>query len=290
MGLAASQARYLALTARNSDLIYEAMQINQQRISLAEKSQAVSEKYTEALNNTIMFANTADGNKQSLTYDVITSQNPFSGLGMRIVDQNGNIVVPSMPSSIDVKENDENGLLHTVSYTSAGDFIAKYMSDLSEDKKQELSSYPLENLLEFYKENFPDSKVVATFNQGADSHLKNEDERYLYDDNCKNSEYLQKMLQSGEWTLQQVEDPQLNTWESVGWQGFSGISLEMDSSDDAAAEAEYNEQTQFIQKQDKILEMRLEQIQTQQKSIEKEMESVKKVISKNIEGSFKTFS
>ena len=45
-----------------------------------------------------------------------------------------------------------------------------------------------------------------------------------------------------------------------------------------------------IQKQDKLLELRLEQVQTQQSSVEKEMESVKQIIDKNIEDSFKTFA
>ena len=45
-----------------------------------------------------------------------------------------------------------------------------------------------------------------------------------------------------------------------------------------------------IQKQDKILELRLEQVQTEQSAIEKEIESVKNIIGKNIENSFKTFT
>lgn len=60
--------------------------------------------------------------------------------------------------------------------------------------------------------------------------------------------------------------------------------------DDAAAEAEYEAAMTKIQKQDKLLELRLEQVQTQQSSVEKEMESVKQIIDKNIEDSFKTFA
>lgn len=290
MGLAASQARYLALTARNNDLAYEAMQINYQRLSITQKTQEIAQAYTDAMNNTLMFANTADGNKQLLDYDVITSQDPFTGLGMRIVDKNGNVVVPSMPSSIEVREKDESGNLKTTELTSAGDFISKYMTDLSEDKKQELSSYSLENLAKYYQENYKDSQIAVSYNAGVNSNLKNEEERYLYDDKCKDSEYLQKMLQSGEWILQRVEDPDKNTWETVEWQGFSGVSVEMDTSDDAAAEAEYNSKTEMLQKQDKLLDLRLQQIETEQKAVEKEMESVKNIISKNIEGSFKTFT
>ena len=45
-----------------------------------------------------------------------------------------------------------------------------------------------------------------------------------------------------------------------------------------------------IQKQDKLLELRLEQVQTQQESVQTELESIKQVIDKNIEDSFKTFA
>ena len=41
MGLAASQGRYLSLTARMSDLVYEGQQISQQRMALAKESSAV---------------------------------------------------------------------------------------------------------------------------------------------------------------------------------------------------------------------------------------------------------
>ena len=79
MGLAASQGRYLCLTARNSDLVYEGQQISQQRLALTNETQEVADKYNEAMNNKIMQANTADGVTQQLTYDILTSQNPYSG-------------------------------------------------------------------------------------------------------------------------------------------------------------------------------------------------------------------
>ena len=54
MGLAASQGRYLCLTARMSDLVFEGQQISQQRMKLAEETQAIADAYNDAMNNTIM--------------------------------------------------------------------------------------------------------------------------------------------------------------------------------------------------------------------------------------------
>jgi len=51
-----------------------------------------------------------------------------------------------------------------------------------------------------------------------------------------------------------------------------------------------NQNTKRIQAQDKSLELKMRQLDTEHNAVQTEMESVQKVISKNIEGSFKTFA
>ena len=51
-----------------------------------------------------------------------------------------------------------------------------------------------------------------------------------------------------------------------------------------------NAQTEIIQAEDRTLELRLEQLDTEQNALQTEMEAVKKVVSQNIETSFKVFS
>ncbi len=51
-----------------------------------------------------------------------------------------------------------------------------------------------------------------------------------------------------------------------------------------------NAKTGLIQAEDRTLELRLKQLDTEQNALQTEMEAVKKVISKNVETSFKTFS
>ena len=50
-----------------------------------------------------------------------------------------------------------------------------------------------------------------------------------------------------------------------------------------------NAKTKKIQEQDRTLELRLRQLDTEQEALQTEMEAVKKVIDKNIESTFKTF-
>ena len=290
MGLAASQGRYLCLTARNSDLIYEAQQISQQRLALASESQAVSEKDNEAMSNTIMQATTPEGGTQRLTYEVITNQDPFTGLCMRIVDLNGNVVVPKQSYSLSVTSKNENGDDITASFSSASDFIKKYMTDLDGDKANEMGSWNLSDIYKYYTDNYSNSGVSVELKSNINSSLKNDDERYLYDENCTDPDYLQQMLTSGEWILQQVSTEEESGWENIVWQGSSAISETYDTTDDAAAQAEYESEITEIQKRDKLLELRLEQVQTQQEAVQTEMESIKQVIDKNIEDSFTTFA
>lgn len=53
---------------------------------------------------------------------------------------------------------------------------------------------------------------------------------------------------------------------------------------------EINAKIEIIQVQDKNLELKLKQLDTEQNAIQTEMDAVKKVISKNVESSFKTFN
>ena len=297
MGLAASQGRYLCLTARMNDLVYVGQQISQQRLALASEQQTVAEKYNDAMNNKIIQAKIIgeDGNVQSqqLTYDVITSKDPFSGLGMRIVDLDGNVVVPKK-ESMEVTSKDENGNEVKETFTNAAGFITKYMTDLEPDKANEMGGWNLAKIIEYYQENYKDSGVTLNLTNSIDESLKMEDEHFLFDENCTDPEYLQKMLSSGQWLLQQSSPTGENgggeEWNEITWQGSSQIVEIYDTSDDAAAESEYEAAMADIQKKDKILELRLEQVETEEKAVEKEIDSVKDVIKQNIDDSYKTFA
>ena len=63
-----------------------------------------------------------------------------------------------------------------------------------------------------------------------------------------------------------------------------------DTSDDAAADAEYRQKTAALQVKEKRLQMELQQIEAQQKACESELDSVKKIMDKNIERTLKVFS
>ena len=288
MGLAASQGRYLCLTARNSDLVYEGQQISQQRMALAKETQAVANKYNEAMSNTVMTCVVQGKEAQRLTYDVLTNQDLSEGLGMRLVDANGNVVTPGAYLEI-TQAATETATAKTYKVASSLDFVERYMADLDGDEKHKKSSMSLSELSSYYNENYPDSGFTTRYVDKSSVGYINDGERVTHDPFITDPDYLQEMLSTGQYFIQQ-EGPADGVWEDYVWQGSSFISQEYDKSDDAAAEAEYEAAMLDLQKKDKILELRLEQVQTEQQAVEKEMESVKDVIGKNIENGFKTFA
>lgn len=54
--------------------------------------------------------------------------------------------------------------------------------------------------------------------------------------------------------------------------------------------ADINAKTSIIQQQDRTLELRLKQLDTEHNALQTEMEAVKKVMDKNVEDTFKTFN
>ena len=67
------------------------------------------------------------------------------------------------------------------------------------------------------------------------------------------------------------------------------ISQPMNGLDDKEIQ-EINSKIEIIQAQDKNLELKLKQLDTEENAISTEIDAVKKVISKNVESSFKTFN
>ena len=299
MGLAASQGRYLCLTARNSDLIYEAQQISQQRLALAQSTQEVAEKYNEAMSNrmlTAVFLNeNGEPTNDQLTYRNLTqaAQAIGGGLGLKLVDLDGSEIIPGdyvKVTTQDGAKDPENNYFYNLS-----DFISTYMPDLDDEQKASFGT-SWDAAIKFYNEQYTGDKTgVVSVSLYSDELAKYNEEHpnnhrhTTTDERCLDKDFLYKMLTSGQWLIQK-ENTEAKKWDEIVWQGSSRIVEVSDESDDAKAEAEYEEAMAEINAKDKILELRLEQVQTQQSAVEKELESIKQVISKNIEDTFKTFN
>lgn len=109
---------------------------------------------------------------------------------------------------------------------------------------------------------------------------------YVVEPYCGQADYFESNLKTGNWTIQKLTS---EGWTDQTLDGASFIYNGVDSGDYTVANADYDAKVEKLQRQDKQFDMRIQQLSTEQKSVENEMESVKKVIDKNIEETFKTF-
>ena len=115
MGLAASQARLLTITARLADNELRSQTINNAKMRLATQSAQASDEYVTALNNAqLMFANTSDNGlsqQQALTFNSLTQYSQYNNQ-YGLVNSGGQILVSEKEAEIfnDNKNNLEGFL------------------------------------------------------------------------------------------------------------------------------------------------------------------------------------
>ena len=346
MGLSATQARYLQLTARKSDNEYQAQQINQMRSNLADKMQDISMKYSNGINNRQLnfVVPSGDGSNVSsvrLTYDTITAEYP-NGLGYTLIDKYGTEVRPNEKSAVALREQAKADLAaaraegtfrvsvpgsdnNTVAVDVTGDNYMTLIgnSAVVQNKNGQLvdSETFQKNIKGMSAEGFSqywnmmgfsfvgtEQSQIMTQHQNADKLAaaekayeaamaqadEIENKSCIYDDRCNDPEYLENQLRTGQWTLQRLSTTAVDEkgefiMEEVYYGSVGNITDTLYTEDDASITAEYDTKMDYFEHKDKELELQLQQLQTSHNAIQTEIDSVKKVIEKNVEKSFKTF-
>lgn len=293
MGLASSQARILLLTARKSDLEYRSQAISQRKMNIAMQTQQLATDYSTAMSNRRMkFIYFADGQsgksyEEDLSYAGLMAENSASA---------GNFLIKTASGKYLITGDD------TVVNAASG-MSAKQESMYAVAKKLATADGTLESYTTYYNEKgeaLKSSKGAATSSINVAKLLQDYQAKMEYVEAASNNSFFQSALRNGSFYLYQAtnqtttgEDGAKITrcdFENVSWSGLSSINDTYDTSDDAAAEAEYESKSLVLSNQDKMLDLELQQIETQHKAIETEYDSVKKVIENNIKVSFKIFS
>ena len=255
MGLAASQARLLLLTARKSDLEYRAQRITNTEMILAMQTETVARKYSEAISNTCIFYTKADatGTTQEAIKLANFASTTVGAYRLRILVGNDpkddNSWYELVPSVDGANEGEP------VYRDALGNYISKKTyDDLSEEGK---NSYTEIKNWQTFDNNYSELQLAEGINNGTIR--------------------IYGLDEEGNWTHKSLSG---NTEFTEGYY----------TDDDAAAEAEYKRETASIQVKEKRLQMELNQIEAQQKACDTEIDSVKKVMEKNIDRTFKIFS
>ncbi len=295
MGLASSQARMLLLTARKSDLEYRAQMISQRKINLAMQTQQLATNYTKAMSNRQMdFVHYTDGNSQ----EVVTEKLSYAGImaenasgSYLVVTAQGKYVV----SGRNDRELEESKINVAMKLFTAGMIPKKENGqDYTPEEIQAVKTAVTQAQVK--KEENPTDQDLSGYQSLVDMYKT----VYKTVPAASNADFFQSALRNGSLYLYKSDvnkvtgaDGTVSSqagYNIVSWSSLDVINDNLNTTDDAAAKAEYESKSLILSNQDKMLDLELNQIQTQHKAIETEYDSVKKVIEKNIDVSYKIFA
>ncbi len=333
MGMAASQARYLGLTARKTNTEYEGQQINQQRTALANQSAGLFSRMLALEVPTP--PSTQDFTKVSYTYSDGVNKETITNFTPLENDPNYNYTVTHYHNSqvyTGIETKQVNPQIHgtkTANPTPPPDYLYTF----TQVGNSPLTLYNSSNgeqkaAVEQIKTNNPGSVFASAADGdiytyklgGVDYFVCKNDLITSFDSivpngafegqsalNRYNAAYLDTRVETTEKAFLQQDSS--GRFISVKLQNSSptfSLSTNTNTDDLAYGDAmnqynyntiryqkeieDINAKTKIIQEEDRTLELRLKQLDTEQKALQTEMDAVKKVIDKNIEMTFKTFS
>lgn len=262
MGLAASQARLLLLTARKSDLEYRAQCITNTEMILAMQTEAVARKYSQKISNQALFFL----NKETNTQQVLDSTNFL------------NMVANQGYYLKQYAYTDAEGKAQYADYVPEGSVITYLFTPqedvMNNDGSIKYAKGQTYNITADEKNSLPEA---------LQTYCRIDHENSSYNDSYDPIALLEG-INSG---MLKIFNPD---GTEISLSGNTGFTESYYTDDDAEAEAEYKRETAAIQVKEKRLQNDLQQVESQQKACETEIDSVKKVIEKNIEKTFKVFS
>ncbi len=304
MGLAASQARLLLLTARKSDLEYRAQCITNTEMILAMQTEEVARKYSNAISNTALFYVKADNEtakNQALSTAVfagivsgafrlekLVGHNEdgsplYAPYQLNAGKANAWTWTPSRDMCVYINDDGHRYM----AYGAPGTPAEGYRLEQHYEKDK---SYEIGPDIHAVLEDFEKSVNPGGFQEGSDDlHDTTDGHVQIKGYSEYSNEYdplqLMQMINNGQMRIVNEADG-----TPVSLSGNTGFTETYYTDDDAQAEAEYKRATAAIQIKEKRLQNDLHQVETQQKACEQEIDSVKKVMDKNIEKTFKVFS
>ncbi len=303
MGMSASQARLLSITARLNDVEFKSQEIANIKIRLADESEQLAMKYTKAISQQkYTYTTYASGQAQKIDLTLKGLMQPGSRYELRTA--NGKAVVSSSYANkyektglslynsgikSNVRDEDfwlnfgKNYFIRECITDNGGNVTFKdCSSDLFQQKLIENGDIKQEEL-DCYNN---------LFDQMMNNSTKNSDGTYNKDGYIsipKESEndpaWLYNAIESGEFML-----VDLSTGEEVTASNTVALAIETDNSNFAKAEAEYNAANMKINNKEKLLDNELKKLDTEHNALSTEMDSIKNLIGKNIEKSFNLFS
>ena len=324
MGMAASQARFLGLTARKTNTEYEGQQVNQQRTALSNESAGLFNQMLTL--NVPVPPSATDYYSMRYTYEASGQSYEITNYSAGTVAGAYDVTVRTSYDVVNytaVKLNSDptTQITQTLHKNADGTYYMTFGSSTTEYAVTGPTTNAV--LIQSGIVVDKDGKVITdettpfySYNRdGANYYMTQADiERYLEGVSSFDGE----MNAYRQDNSKKVEDKTYNNCnliaDSTGkFQYITlpdgtqyALNLEEVTDDKGYDEAmqkynyekmkydktisDINAKTEKIQAQDRALELRLKQLDTEQEALQTEMEAVKKVIDKNVENTFKTFA
>lgn len=259
MGLSAASARIFLLTKENNSYELQAQDISEERMVLAKEQEQIANEYSDATSNMIF--------QSRVTTESTTEQRTMT-LGNLALSQSGNVqgttgsLVAIADGSGTMVAAARLGSDGNVEYfkNEGGSLVATSATD-SLISKLDRNGFgtPLQNGVEngAFKIFVQDTSDTANTEATTDRKVKV---------GGKETFFVQKDVDS-----------------------LSGSSSRYYTEDDAAAQAKYQTEMTRVTALDTKLENKLNHVETQKKSVEKELESAESVKSSNVDRTFSYF-
>ena len=309
MGLAATQARYLGLTARKTNVEFEGQQVNQQRTALANHSAnlynqlyalkvptppSVTDYYkTEYSYNIAGTSYTIDEytKEDDGTYTIQVSYTDYKDVGSKSFVTGSLTRNAAGTYTVQTANSTENYFLDPAAATE------NEALDIAQGRKTPglyVSYKDTENNMTYYFD-------TEWLEQQADDYQGTLNRYYIskeLDTKTDTRKNCQLSFDKNGY-IETVIDPSITetpvTCTATTEQDTDSYNKAMNdyTYDKAAYEksiADINAQTEQIQAQDRSLELRLRQLDTEQQALMTEMDSLKSVLDKSIEKVFKVFA
>lgn len=315
MGMSASQTRYVMVTAEKTNIEFEGQQINQQRTVLATKSSAL---YSQLLNmkvptppsvdqftkttysyeaNGTTYKVTAAQLQPNGTYNVFLTNDTVTSRGR---SSGSSLFSSTAPGVYQTSQGTTLTLVNTNAGTPEAAIDAQNIALIEHDAGAvgPFYKYTSGNVTKYVTAN--DLAQYASTPQNPSTTAI---PTYFVDENARttvNSQLTGAQVtwnESGRMTSITTAPPANQTFSLT-----TATTTDNAAHTDAMNEYEYqkglyekvmsdiNAQMSIIQAEDKKLELKLKDLDTKQEAINTELDSLKKVVDKDIEQSFKAFA
>jgi len=338
MGMAASQARFLQLTARKNNDEYQGQQINQTRTALANKSAGLFEKmlslqppappssmadkyYTQGygftdpvddLRKKFVSESMAEADASVTIPSLVYYGAAFTAYTMSFTGANGittgdlsSLSLAAVAGKTPPDGTDTTVLRYATFEHDAYDPDGNYT--IWKESKPVVAYYDkAQRLLDFQEVSFNatynnDTNSQYYYNPGDAAHQATKGNPAVPAGAPTVDNFVFVATASTSLSDQQkavranANSTNLNDLSYTGQFDTVAFQNDMDAYEFQKNSYDYqieriNLETKQIQEQDKSLELKLKQIDTDHSAIQTEMEAVSKVITKNIESTFKTFA